>query len=56
MLSVHEDNTENSIFKLNTKNFINISCFYNLFDVIYTEIFSAMKQFTVSVGNISLSV
>ena len=42
--------TENSIFKLYIRNFINISSFYNLLDVIYTEISGTMKQFTVWIG------
>ena len=44
----HGGNTENSIFKL--RNFINISSFHNLLDVIYTEISGTMKQFTVWIG------
>ena len=43
-------NTENSIFKLYIRNFINISSFHNLLDVIYTEISGTMKQFTVWIG------
>ena len=38
---------ENSIFKLYIRNFINISSFHNLLDVIYTETSGTMKQFTV---------
>ena len=37
-MSVHGGNTENSIFKLYIRNFINISSFHNLLDVICTEI------------------
>ena len=41
----HGDNTENPIFKLYIRNFINISSFYNLLDVTsYTEISSTMKS------------
>ena len=43
-------NTENSTFKLYIRNFINISSFHNLLDVIYTEISGTMKQFTVGIG------
>ena len=46
----HGGNTENSIFKLYIRNFINISSFHNLLDVIYTEISGTMKQFTVWIG------
>ena len=46
----HGGNTENSIFKLYIRNFINISYFHNLLDVIYTEISDIMKQFTVWIG------
>ena len=42
--------TENSIFKLYIRNFINISSFHNLLDVIYTEVSGTMKQFTVWIG------
>ena len=46
----HGGNTENSIFKLYIRNFINISSFHNLLDVIYTKISGTMKQFTVWIG------
>ena len=46
----HGGNTENSIFKLYIRNFINISSFHNLLYVIYTEISGTMKQFTVWIG------
>ena len=32
------------------RNFINISSFHNLLDVIYTEISGTMKQFKVWIG------
>ena len=35
---------ENFIFKLHVRNFINISSFYGLLDVIYTGISTAMKS------------
>ena len=44
MYSVHGDNTENSIFKLYTRSFINISSSYSLLDAIFTEISSTMKS------------
>ena len=37
-------------FKLYVRNFINISSFHSLLDVIYTEISGTMKQFTVWIG------
>ena len=46
----HGGNTGNSIFKLCIRNFINISSFHNLLDVIHTEISGTMKQFTVWIG------
>ena len=48
--SVHGGNKENPIFKLYIRNFINISSFHNLLDVIYTEISGTMKKFTVWIG------
>ena len=54
MQCVHRDNTENSIFKVYKRNFINISSSYNLHDVIYTGISSTIKnQFTVWIGKVS---
>ena len=35
---------ENSIFKLHVRNFINMSSFYGLLDLIYTEISTTMKS------------
>ena len=43
----HMEVIRNSIFKLYIRNFINISSFHNLLDVMYTEISGTMKQFTV---------
>ena len=53
MSSVHGDNTENSIFKLYMRNFINISSSNNLLDAIFTEISSTMFKITVWIGKSS---
>ena len=44
MCDTHGGDTQNSIFKLYIRNFINISSFHNLLDVIYTEISGTMKH------------
>ena len=46
----HMEVIRKTLYLNSIRNFINISSFHNLLDVIYTEISGKMKQFTVWIG------